>query len=370
MLSRRLIQPLWRSLPIRASSSATTSPTLRFIQRSRPFSQTHLRGNRWPPPPRESRNYNYTPRGHLSSAKPLVTNEQINRFFRSRGLHGVVVFSFLGALAFYFSNIETVPVSGRRRFNCFSDKSVATAGESQNKRLIAELEEGGVRFLSNWDPRVLLVKRVMKRLIPVSGMADADWEIRVIDAPDLANAFVLPGGKVFVFSGLIPIAGSEDGLAAVLGHEIAHNVAGHVAERMSSQIGVNIFIWSSILLSGGLLYVFFQDWIGRKFFEFVFSRPMGRMQESEADYIGLMMMAEACYDPHAALTFWARMNMVQLGEQPEWLSTHPSNDNRIQKIKEWLPKALEIREENNCQGHTVLVEAFKNALGTGKLTMR
>lgn len=128
---------------------------------------------------------------------------------------------------------------------------------------------------------------------------------------------------MFVFSGLLPIARNEHGLATVLGHEIAHNLAGHVAERMSGQIGTNILLYSLIFLTGGLAILgtqFFGGWA----LDLLFSRPMGRMQESEADYIGLMMMAEACYDPQQALGFWQRMERAQQGEPPEWLSTHPS----------------------------------------------
>ncbi len=142
----------------------------------------------------------------------------------------------------------------------------------------------------------------------------------------MANAFVLPGGKVFVFSGLLPIVRTEDGLAAVLGHEIAHNVAEHVAERMSRSIGTDVLLASIILLTGGMAVI--GTWtIGNSVLELLFRRPMGRMQESEADYIGLMMMAEACYDPRHALDFWRRMERQQRQQQQEpseWMSTHPS----------------------------------------------
>ncbi len=137
--------------------------------------------------------------------------------------------------------------------------------------------------------------------------------------PDTANAFVLPGGKVFVFSGIFPVVRNDAGLAAVLGHEIAHNLAQHLAERLSQAIGVNILLGSVLVLSG-FLAVPFAGTILDLFFE----RPMGRRQESEADYIGLMMMAEACYDPREAVDFWARMEKAGGQQPPEWLSTHPS----------------------------------------------
>lgn len=240
------------------------------------------------------------------------------------------------------------------------------ASDAQVKRLIWEVEHSGGRFLSDWDPRVAMVKRVMQRLIPVSGMEDADWEIRVIDDPHTANAFVLPGGKVFVFSGLLPIARNEHGLATVLGHEIAHNLAGHVAERMSSQIGINILLYSIIFLTGGIA-ILGTHFIGGAILDLLFSRPMGRMQESEADYIGLMMMAEACYNPHEALGFWQRMERAQQGEPPEWMSTHPSNFNRIQKIGDWMPKALEKMEQSDCRGTSAFADLFRKAMERGVL---
>lgn len=203
-----------------------------------------------------------------------------------------------------------------------------------------------------------------------------------------ANAFVLPGGKVFVFSGLIPIARNEHGLATVLGHEIAHNLAGHVAERMSGQIGTNILLYSLIFLTGGIA-ILGTHFIGGAVLDLLFSRPMGRMQESEADYIGLMMMAEACYDPREALGFWERMERAQQEEPPEWMSTHPSvctpmssaspessigheannaqNFNRIQKIGEWMPTALEKRQESDCQGTSTFADLFRKAMERGVL---
>ena len=273
--------------------------------------------------PRRLQRYDHDPR--LQNAKPLVTTGQLGRIARSRNTHGVIVVAILAAVVFYFSNLQTVPVSGRKRFNCFSEESVREVSEMQYKRVLYEVEHGGARFLPEWDPRTLMVKRVMKRLIPVSGMEDQNWEVMVIDDPQTANAFVLPGGKVFVYSGIMPLIRNESGLAAVLGHEIAHNLAEHIAERLSQSIGVNILLGSLLLLSvaipGGLFVVQF---FGGGLLDVLFSRPMNRLQESEADYIGLMMMAEACYDPREAVDFWKRMDRQQQIQPPEWISTHPS----------------------------------------------
>lgn len=290
----------------------------------RPFSSTAPRPNNWRDPRHQHQHHD--PADQLRRAKPLFTPAGLSRFIRSPSLHTVIVLSFGSAVAFYFWNLETVPVSGRRRFNCYSEAKVNATGAAQAKRIEYEVERAGRRFLSDLDPRTRLVQRVMRRLIPVSGMdgiEGTEWEVRVIDEPRVANAFVLPGGKVYVYSGLIPVARDESGLAAVLGHEIAHNLAEHVAERMSSQLGANILLYSLITLTGGI-GILVSTYLGNAVLDLVFSRPMGRRQEAEADYIGLMMMAEACYDPRAALGFWERMRKMQLEEPPEWMSTHPS----------------------------------------------
>ncbi|KAK9417951.1 putative Peptidase family M48-domain-containing protein [Seiridium unicorne] len=327
----------------------------RRTQPPRPFSHTARR--QW---------QRHDPREQLRNAKPLFTSGGVRRFVRSPSTHTVIAVAVLGAVVFYFANVQTVPVSGRRRFNCYSPSTVEAVSEQQYKRIIYDVERQGGRFLSDWDPRTQMVKRVMRRLIPVSGMEDAAWEVRVIDDPNQANAFVLPGGKVFVFSGIIPIARNEDGLAAVLGHEIAHNLAEHIGERMSGQIGVNILLGSVVLLTalwGGALLA--TQFFGGSLLDLLFSRPMGRRQESEADYIGLMMAAEACYDPEAALTFWQRMEAHSQGSPPEWMSTHPSNHNRIEKIKEWLPKAMEKRLESDCRGTANWADMFRKAMDQG-----
>jgi predicted Zn-dependent protease len=188
-----------------------------------------------------------------------------------------------------------------------------------------ELEQKGVRVLPGWDPRTVRVKRVMARLVPFSGMVDEDWEVFVVNDDSTANAFVLPGGKVFVFSGILGIARNDSGLATVLGHEIAHNLADHHSERLSQDVGASIVLYSLVILGGVFgLGPLIMHFFGGRFLDVAFGFPMSRLQESEADYIGLMMMAEACYDPQEAASFWARMERASGQEVPEWMSTHPT----------------------------------------------
>lgn len=152
-----------------------TSPILRRLQ-ARPFSHGRPRQRDW---------HRHNPEEQLRNAKPLVTRGGMGRFVRSPSTHTVAGLAFLAALAFYFTNIQTVPVSGRRRFNCYSDASVEAVSEQQVKRIIDDVERQGGRFLGDWDPRTIMVKRVMRRLIPVSGMEDSNWEVRVIDDPSM-----------------------------------------------------------------------------------------------------------------------------------------------------------------------------------------
>jgi predicted Zn-dependent protease len=191
-----------------------------------------------------------------------------------------------------------------------------------------------------------LVQRVGKRLAAVASkdMPDAKWEFVVFDSPE-ANAFCLPGGKVGVYKGILPITQDDAGLATVLGHEIAHAISHHGAERISQ---------SELMQAGGqVLGMAVQNskpitqtavsavyGLGG---QLGYSLPHSRAQESEADHIGLIYMARAGYDPRAAVDFWKRFaayNAQQGGQKvPSLLSDHPVDSKRIQQLEGWLPEA-------------------------------
>ena len=235
-------------------------------------------------------------------------------------------------------NLEEVPVSHRRRFNIVGPAKEAEAGKMMYQQT---MQQYGNQILPAYHPKSRMVQRVLNRLIPHSGLEDEQWEVHVINDP-MKNAFVIPGGKVFVFSGILDICQDDDGLAAVLGHEIAHNVAHRAAERMSK---------SNILLGvvmAGFLLIGVDPGIGNLLTEFAFTRPGSRSQESEADYIGLLMMSESCYRPGAAMDLWARMEEEEKNAPPQFISTHPSNHNRLEKIRQWLPEAEAKRDSSEC----------------------
>ncbi|OAI49886.1 peptidase [Nitrospira sp. SCGC AG-212-E16] len=199
------------------------------------------------------------------------------------------------------------------------------------------------------DPReVEPVKRVAARIIEaakVSMYAETakqfEWQVLVIKDDKTQNAFALPGGEIAVYTGIFPVAQNEAGLAAILGHEVTHALARHGGERMSQGIVAQGAVEAATLgasfkgispqiaqLAGGALA------------HYGFILPYSRKHESEADYIGLLLAADAGYDPHEALHVWQRMEQMSQGQPPEFLATHPSHGTRIIQIGQWMPEAM------------------------------
>lgn len=192
------------------------------------------------------------------------------------------------------------------------------------------------------DPRLNeQVTRVGRRIAEATGRTDYQWEFRVIEDKQV-NAFCLPGGKVAVYTGILPVTRDDDGLAAVLGHEVAHAVARHGAERLSqsmvvqSGLGVvqaGLAARDPIVVQGVTAALGAGASVGLLL-------PWSRAQESEADHLGLIYMAKAGYQPRAARDLWVRMSELSGGSQKvEFLSTHPSDTTRIAQIEGWLPEA-------------------------------
>lgn len=260
-----------------------------------------------------------------------------------------------GGTVFYVANLETVPVTGRRRFNVVSPETEKQLSQGAYQEILAQFEG---RILPSNHRHTEIVAKVAERLIPHSGLQGEEWRVHVIDDKSQVNAFVIPGGKIFVFTGILAEVQNEEGLAAVLGHEIAHNVAHHSAERMSTGVIATVFAFAVSYLfdvSGGL---------GQQIGDLALQKPNGRTQEQEADHIGLLMMAESCYDPKAALDFWQRMYKKEKamgGSIPQFMSTHPTSYNRSELIRGWLPQAEAIYQESGCVGTGQHIADFNQA---------
>ncbi len=199
------------------------------------------------------------------------------------------------------------------------------------------------------------VERVGRRIAAVvaEDMPGMEWEFVVFDDPSV-NAFAMPGGKIGVFTGLLELAETDDELAAVIGHEIGHVQMRHSNQRMSAEliragIGVGVAYGASQQDAIDPALVVAAFGLGS---QVGIMLPYSRFHENEADYIGLLVMARAGYDPNAAVTFWEKMQQQSGGSgAPEYLSTHPSPENRIQRIREAIPRALEEKEHAEAEAY-------------------
>ncbi|MEM6673837.1 MAG: M48 family metallopeptidase [Planctomycetota bacterium] len=174
-----------------------------------------------------------------------------------------------------------------------------------------------------------------------------EWEVRLVKRDDIVNAWCLPGGKMAVYTGILPVAQGETGLAVVMGHEIAHATLRHGTQKMTRQMGTAALVAiTAIAVGDNLQEKALAAGIASAAASFV-NLSYGRGDELEADARGLKYMARAGYDPREAVDFWKRMQAASGGkEPPQWLSTHPSNSTRIEQIEELLPEALAIYQQS------------------------
>ncbi|MDT7041444.1 M48 family metallopeptidase [Candidatus Nitronereus thalassa] len=208
--------------------------------------------------------------------------------------------------------------------------------------------------ISNNPDEVDPVRRVAHRIIAAAKKSkyaerakSFNWEVNVIKDDGTKNAWALPGGKIAFYTGIFPEAKNENGLAAIMGHEVVHALARHGAERMSQNLAAQVGLQTaSILLGGGGVsgqLAMQALGLGTQVGVLL---PFSRSHESEADYIGLLLAAEAGYDPRESVRLWQRMAQASQGAPPEFLSTHPANETRIKDLQEWMPEAMAIYERS------------------------
>ena len=233
----------------------------------------------------------------------------------------------------------TVPVTGRHQLLLLSE------GQEQQMGLDAYRQVLKKAKLSTDPVAIEQVRRVGRRIAEATGRTDYQWEFSLIEDKQ-ANAFCLPGGKVAVYTGILPITRDDSGLAAVLGHEVSHAIARHGGERVTQTLLVQMGLAATQVALARNDPVVVQQVTA------LFGAgatvglllPWSRAQESEADHLGLIFMAKAGYDPHAALDLWNRMAEAAKGRDrpPEYLSTHPSEATRIKQIEAWIPEAMQF----------------------------
>lgn len=239
-------------------------------------------------------------------------------------------------LALCLSGCTTVPETGRKQLNFLTPDQEMEMGLASFNQLKQEVPT------SKDTHAAAMVVRVGKRIAAVAPLPNAQWEFVLFES-DEANAFCLPGGKVGVYTGILPYTKDEAGLATVIGHEVAHAVARHGGERVSQQMGLEVVgavISSSMQDSKWQAAAVTAYGLGS---QVGYALPHSRMQESEADEMGLIYMARAGYNPEAAVEFWQRFAELDArgGGTPWFLRTHPVSADRAQKLEEMIPRAME-----------------------------
>lgn len=192
-----------------------------------------------------------------------------------------------------------------------------------------------------------IVARVGTRIASVSQRTDYAWETRVVASPE-QNAYCLPGGKIVVYDGILPVCENEAGLAVVMSHEVAHVLARHGGERMSQQSALNGVQTAVGYAMRNKEQVSRDIWMKAYGMATTYGvvLPYSRKHESEADHIGLMLMAQAGYDPTEAPRFWTRFSAASQSDKPaEFLSTHPADSRRASDLEKLLPQALELYQQ-------------------------
>ena len=255
------------------------------------------------------------------------------------GLIGIVLLIFACA---------TVPLTERKALHLVSDSEVSSMAVQQYQKVLRESK------LSKDPEKVQMVRSVGTRIARAtedllrekgleSEIKNYKWEFNLIEDDKTVNAWCMPGGKVAVYTGLLPVAQDEAGLAVVMGHEIAHAIAKHGSERMSQGLlqqmgGMALSVALSTNPSATSQIFMAAYGVGTTVGIML---PYSRTHESEADRIGLILMAKAGYDPRGAVPFWQRMNKSGGSRPPEFLSSHPAPETRIRQIEtSYIPEAL------------------------------
>jgi metalloendopeptidase OMA1, mitochondrial len=246
-------------------------------------------------------------------------------------LAGVVV-----GVLYVFSERQKTPVTHRSQRVALSDDEQMQLGAQEYAKTLSEQRANVVSS----GPGYEMVRRVTNRITAVAAVDKPrfKWQVTLLRSKQV-NAYCLPGGKIVVYTGILPLAKNDAGLATVLGHEVSHATAEHGAERLERERLTNV---AAAIIAGGVAvtpaqYVRVRALLGVG--SNALSLPWSREQESEADHIGLVYMARAGYQPRTAVAFWQRMARSATKAPPEFLSDHPSDANRVERIRGWLPEA-------------------------------
>lgn len=244
---------------------------------------------------------------------------------------------------------EAAPVTGRSQMMLVGESEELQMGAQAYRQVLS------TERLSRNTQTNALVEKVGRRIAAAAEHPPEElwraphyrWEFKTVDKNEI-NAFCLPGGKIVVYTGILPITKTEAGLAVVMGHEVAHALARHGAERMSDQLVASAGVAAASAILAGTASGGNRTYLPAMMAALGagatvgYLLPMSRTQEAEADRIGLVLTALAGYDPHEAIGLWERMRAANRGKSQgmEWLGTHPADETRIANMKAWAPQAM------------------------------
>jgi predicted Zn-dependent protease len=277
----------------------------------------------------------------------------------------IVLLALVAAILVGCGTSSTVPITGRKRTLMVSDEQVLSLSNQQYQQYMQSAKP------STNAANTAMVKRVGQNLanavvsyLNANGLGNEvsqyKWEFNLVQDQQV-NAFCMPGGKIVVYEGLLPVTRDETSLAIVLGHEIAHAVAKHSAEQMSTAIKQQYGAQAlGVLMAGAGASSGLQQVAGTVFGLGAqgASAKYSRDHESEADHLGIIFAAMAGYDPEAAVSFWQRMSQATGGGSTSWLSTHPSDATRIKQIQGWLPEARKYYKARLGNGNSSNMKTF------------
>ncbi len=260
----------------------------------------------------------------------------------------IILGAALILIASFLAGCATVPYTGRSSLNLVPDSQLISLSFSEYQKVLAKSK------LSTDRSKTAMVRRVGQRVARASEkfmrenglgskIKDYRWEFNLIDDDKMINAWAMPGGKIAVYTGLLPVTRDEAGLAVVMGHEVSHAIANHGNERMSQGLltqlgGMALAVALSKQPSATQQLFMTVFGVGA---QVGFLLPYARTHEYEADKIGLILTAKAGYDPRAAVPLWQRMDKAgKGGRPPEFISTHPHPQNRIKELQAMMPEAL------------------------------
>jgi len=247
----------------------------------------------------------------------------------------------------FLQGCATVPITGRSQLRLISEQEEAQIGVQAFQQLRQQEVQKGRLLTEREDPAAhAWVKRVSDRAIWASGLGNKyRWDYMIINAPKTVNAAAIAGGRIIVYTGILPVAQTDAGLATIIGHEVGHVMAHHTAERISQYQLVNIA--GAIAGAAGLSDLTMAA-VGLGVQVGVLL-PYSRANESEADHIGILLMAKAGYDPRESVALWQRMSRTtgEAGRGPEFLSTHPNPEMRIADLQGWMPQAWPYYQNNS-----------------------